>query len=329
MRAVLCRSFDGIDAFTVEDIEPEAPGPGEVRVRAAAVGVNFADSLVAAGQYQTRPAFPFSPGFECAGHIDALGPDVKGFEIGERVMAVMDYGAYREQVCVPAVHVYRLPESMDFVTAAGFPVTYGTSHIGLDHRGNLKAGETLLVHGAAGGVGLTAVEIGKAMGATVIATAGGPEKLAVALGHGADHGIDYRSEDIRARVRDITEGRGADVIYDPVGGDVFDASMRSIAWGGRLLVVGFAAGRIPQAPANLLLVKNAAAIGVYWSSHREREPERLQRSFADLFKLYEAGALKPRIAETWPLERAADALRRLLSRKVAGKIVLATGETAT
>ncbi|MCY3670570.1 MAG: NADPH:quinone oxidoreductase family protein [Alphaproteobacteria bacterium] len=329
MRAVLCRSFDGIDAVTVENIAPDKPGPGEVRVRAAAVGVNFADSLVAAGQYQTRPDFPFSPGFECAGHIDALGPGVEGFEIGERVMAVMDYGAWREQVCVPAVHVYRLPESMDFVTAAGFPVTYGTSHIGLDHRGGLKAGETLLVHGAAGGVGLTAVEIGKAMGATVIATAGGPEKVAVALEHGADHGIDYRSEDIRVRVRDLTEGRGADVIYDPVGGDVFDVSMRCIAWGGRLLVVGFAAGRIPQAPANLLLVKNIAAIGVYWSSHREREPERLQQSFVDLFRLYEAGALKPRIAETWPLEGAAEALRRLLSRKVAGKIVLTTGETAS
>ncbi len=324
MRAVLCRSFDGIDATTVEDIAPDEPGPGEVRVRAAAIGVNFADSLVAAGQYQTRPDFPFSPGFECAGHIDALGPGVEGFGIGERVMAVMDYGAYREQVCVPAVHVYRLPESMDFVTAAGFPVTYGTSHIGLDHRGGLQAGETLLVHGAAGGVGLTAVEIGKAMGATVIATAGGPEKLAVALEHGADHGIDYRSEDIRARVRELTGGRGADVIYDPVGGDVFDASLRCIAWGGRLLVVGFAAGRIPQAPANLLLVKNIAAIGVYWSSHREREPERLQQSFADLFRLYEDGALKPRIAETWPLGQAAEALRRLLSRQVAGKIVLTT-----
>ena len=325
MRAVLCRSFGGIDALTVEDMPPKEPGPGEVRVCAAAVGVNFADSLIAAGQYQTRPAFPFSPGFECAGRIDALGPGVEGFEIGARVMAVMDYGAWREQVCVPAMHVYRLPEHMDFVTAAGFPVIYGTSHIGLDYRGALKAGETLLVHGAAGGVGITAVEIGKAMGATVIATAGGRDKLAIALEHGADHGIDYRSEDIRTRVKDLTGGRGADVVYDPVGGDVFDASLRCIAWGGRLLVVGFAAGRIPHVPANLLLVKNIAAVGVYWSSHREREPERLQRSFAALFKLYEDGALKPRIAETWPLEAAGAALRRLLSRKVAGKIVLTTG----
>lgn len=322
---MLCHAFDGIDGLAMGDVEIGEPGPGEVRVEVGAIGVNFADTLVLKGEYQTRPAFPFSPGFECAGRISAIGPDAGDHAVGDRVMAVMDYGAYRGQVIVPAVHTYRLPESMDCITAAGFPVAYGTSHIGLAHRGNLQPGETLLVHGAAGGVGITAVEIGKALGATVIATAGGPEKVAVALEHGADHGIDYGTEDIRARVRELTGGRGADVIYDPVGGDVFDASMRCIAWGGRLLVVGFAAGRIPQAPGNLLLVKNIAAIGVYWSSHREREPERLQWSFGELFRLYGAGRLRPRISGTYPLVEAAAALRHLLSRRVTGKIVLETG----
>jgi NADPH2:quinone reductase len=216
---------------------------------------------------------------------------------------------------------------MDFVTAAGFPVAYGTSHVALEMRARLQPGETLLVHGAAGGVGLTAVEIGKAMGATIIATAGGPEKLEIARRHGADHLIDYSHENIRDRVREITGGRGADVVYDPVGGDAFEASLRSAAWGARLLVIGFAGGRVQQVPANIVLVKNVDVIGVYWGSYRAHDPEALRRSYERLFAWYEAGQLKPHVSATLDLEQAGEAIDRLRRRRSTGKIVLTTGRS--
>jgi NADPH2:quinone reductase len=242
-------------------------------------------------------------------------------------MGMTGYGGYADEAVVPAGNVMRIPRSMDFVTAASFPIAYGTSHGAFEWKARLKPGETLLVHGAAGGVGLTAVEIGKAMGATVIATAGSPEKLAVAERHGADHLIDYSSEDIRERVRAITEGRGADVVYDPVGGDAFDASLRCIAWGGRIVVIGFAGGRVPQIPANLLLVKNCDALGFYWGSYRARRPDLVRQSFETLFRWFEDGKLKPHVSERLDLAEAGRALEMLRRRKATGKVVLTTGRT--
>jgi NADPH2:quinone reductase len=241
------------------------------------------------------------------------------------VLATPDFGAFAGQLVVRESDVHVLPEAMDVVTAAGFPVAYGTSHVALAWRADLRPGEVLVVHGAAGGVGLTAVEIGKALGAEVIATAGGPDKLRVAEEHGADHLIDYRSEDIRERVKALTGGVGADVVYDAVGGDAFDASLRSINWGGRILVIGFAGGRVPQIPANILLVKNVSAIGVNWGSYRTRDPARLAESFARLFDWYARGLLKPLVSATYPLAEAPRALADIKARKATGKIVLTVG----
>jgi NADPH2:quinone reductase len=240
------------------------------------------------------------------------------------VLATVGVGGYAEYVATPETNVTRIPDAMEFAVAAGFPVAYGTSHGALEWRARLAPGETLLVHGAAGGVGLTAVEIGKTMGATVIATAGSPEKLAVAKAHGADHLIDYTAGSFREGVKELTQGRGADVVYDPVGGDVFDQSLRCIAWGGRIIVIGFAAGRISQIPANLLLVKNIDAIGFYWGSHRQHRPEWIKRSNEKLLGWFEAGKLKPHISHRLPLEEASRAIELLKTRAATGKVVLTT-----
>lgn len=322
MRAWLCRGWGGPERLALEAVPIPGVGPGQVRLAVHAAGVNFADTLIIAGKYQEKPAFPFAPGFEAAGIVLETGPGVTGIRPGDRVMALLDHGAYAGQVVAQAADIFRIPDRMDFATAAGFPITYGTSHLALWDRAALQPGETLLVHGAAGGVGLTAVEIGKAMGATVIATAGGPEKLAVAAAHGADHLIDYSAEDIRARVKDLTGGRGADVVYDPVGGDVFDASLRCIAWGGRLLVIGFAGGRVPQIPANHLLVKNCSVIGLYWGSYRKQAPQRVAESFRTLFQWFEDGKLKPHISHRLDFAQAVEALALLAQRKSTGKVVL-------
>ncbi|MCC2665432.1 MAG: NADPH:quinone oxidoreductase, partial [Geminicoccaceae bacterium] len=257
MRAVVCRELSGLDGLGLEDVPLPEPGPGEVRIRVRAAGLNFADSLMIKGQYQDKPALPFVPGLEVAGQIERCGEGVAGFAPGERVMATPDHGGFAEAVVTRAGNVVRLPDSIDYPAAAGFAIAYGTAYGALCWAGRLQAGETLLVHGAAGGVGLATVECGRALGARVIATARGPERLSVAKAHGADEVIDTASEDVRARVRELTDGRGADVVFDPVGGELFTASLRSIAWQGRILVVGFASGAIPQIPANLLLVKNA------------------------------------------------------------------------
>lgn len=325
MRAILCRAWG--DPTTLDFAEAPRPElkPGQVRIAVHAAGVNFADTLIIAGKYQERPPFPFSPGLEAAGTVIETAPGVSSCKLGDRVMAVTMWGAYTEELVVPETSVVVIPDRMDLATAAGFAVAYGTSHLGLIRRGQLKAGETLLVHGAAGGVGLTAVEIGKALGATVIAAAGSPEKIKTALDHGADHGIDYSKEDIRARVKVLTGGKGADVIYDPVGGDAFDASLRSVNWEGRILVVGFASGRIPQAPCNYILVKNCAVIAVLWGAHAKRNPAAMHESFAELFRWYGEGKLRPLISRTMQLERAAEALTLMMQRKVTGKVVLTTG----
>ena len=325
MRAVICRAWGGPENLNVEDMPSPEPGPGEVLIDVAAAGVNFADTLMIAGKYQEKPAFPFSPGLEIAGRVRELGAGVSGLTPGQRVMALTDWGGYGEAALARAADVYPIPDALGWAEAAGFPITYGTAHGALRWHADLQPGEVLLVHGAAGGVGLAAVEIGKALGATVIATAGGAAKLAVAKAHGADHLIDYRSEDIREKVKKITGGKGADVVFDPVGGDVFDASLRCIAWSGRLLVIGFAAGRVPQIPANILLVKNIAVMGVYWGSYRRHAPERLVEEFQELFGWVEAGLLKPHVSHKLDLTQAAEAMALLLERRSTGKVVLTTG----
>ena len=322
MRAVVCKAFGGPDTLTVDEMPMRDPGPGEVRVAIHTAGLNFADTLMIEGKYQEKPPFPFSPGLEGAGVVDAVGAGVSRVKKGDRVMAMAGVGAFAEMMIAPEKGVTRIPDNMDFVAAAAFPVAYGTSHLALHHRGALKAGETLLVHGAAGGVGLTAVQIGKVMGATVIATARGADKLKIAQANGADHIIDYSTEDVRERVLAITNKKGANVIYDPVGGDVFDASLRCIAWEGRLLVIGFAAGRIPSAPANLLLVKNCSAVGVFWGAYMKNDTNTVHASFDALLAWYAQGKLKPHVSHVLPMAQAGAALKLLTSRASTGKVVL-------
>ena len=325
MKAVLCREWGPPDVLRLEELASRELQPHEVRIRVRAAGVNFADSLMVGGTYQVKPPFPFTPGLEAAGEIVQIGAAVDRFRMGQRVLAVLrNGGGYAEEIALNAAAVVPIPDAMDFVTAAAFPVAYGTSHFALTHRGHLRAGETLLVLGAAGGVGLTAVEIGKVLGARVIAAAGGTEKLAIAREHGADEIIDYREESIRDRVRALTAGKGADVVYDPVGGTAFDQALRAVNWEARMLVIGFAGGRIQAVPANLILVKNISVIGVIWGAQAERDPALISRNLAELLRWWEAGELKPVIAKVFPLAQAGDALTALLSRRNAGKIVLAT-----
>ena len=319
MKAMVCRTLGTPDLLSLEDLPSPEIQPGEVKLAVHACGVNFADTLLIQGKYQLRPEPPFSPGMEAAGEVLACGADVSHVKPGDRVMAILSYGGYAEETVAPAAAVIPLPPTMDFVTAAGFAVAYGTSHLALTHRAHLQPGENLLVHGAGGGVGLTAVEIGKHLGATVIATAGSADKLQVAAEHGADHLIDYSKEDIRERVLALG---GADVVYDPVGGDAFDASLRCINWEGRILAVGFASGRVPQPPANILLVKNCSVIGIYWGAYLWRNPQVMSHSLSELLAWYTEGALKPHVSGTYPLSEAREALKALLERRTTGKVVI-------
>lgn len=325
MRAVLCRELGGPEKLVVEDVPAPPMRDGAVRLAIHAAGLNFADILLIAGQYQTKPALPYTPGSEAAGVVTEVGAGVRHVKPGDRVMAILEGGGYAEEAVTDAARVLPIPSGMDFADAAGFPIAYGTSHGALEWRARLKPGEWLLVTGAAGGVGLTAVEIGKAMGARVIAAAGGPEKLKVAQEHGADHLIDYSKEDLRERVKTITGGKGADVIYDPVGGDIFEACMRSIAWEGRVIVIGFAAGKIPQVAVNLVLVKNIDVIGFFWGSYLPRKPELVGQSMKQLLRWFEEGKLKPHVSDRFDLSQAAQALEMLKQRKSTGKVVLTTG----
>jgi len=278
---------------------------------------------VTQGKYQVKHQPPFVPGFEAAGTIEAVGPQVPRLEVGDRVIAIPEAGAFAEIAIVPADRVYPAPTGLDAAQAAGFPITYGTSYVALVEQAKLQAGETLLVHGAAGGVGLTAVEIGKALGARVIATAGGPDKCAIAAAHGADHVIDYKAEDIRARVKELIGG--ADVVYDPIGGAVFEASLRVVNWNARILVIGFAGGPVPQIPANILLVKNVAAMGFYFGSWRQHRPEVVARAFSSLDAMVQAGRLKPLVSHRLRLADFRAALELIQSRQSTGKVVLLTG----
>lgn len=322
MRAVVCRELRGPDALELVDLPTPEPGACGVRIKVRAAGVNFADSLMLAGRYQEKPSLPFTPGLELAGEIEAVGAGVRGLEPGQRVMAVVPHGAFAEQAVARAEDVVPLPDDMDEVTAAGFAIAYGTAHGALRWRAGLHAGETLVVHGAGGGVGLTAVECGKAIGALVIATARGEEKLAVARAHGADHVVDSDDPDLKGRLRELTQGHGADVVYDPVGGAVFDASLRAIAWEGRIVTIGFASGQVPQIPANLLLVKNCSVIGFYWGSYRKHDPERLREGFKELFSWHRQGRIRPLVSQTLPLAETAAAIRVLADRRAIGKIVV-------
>jgi NADPH:quinone reductase len=322
VKAILCKQFGPPETLVFEEVPSPMPGPGEVVLTVAAASVNFPDTLIIQNKYQVKPPLPFSPGSECAGVVKSVGEGVSHARPGDRVMAVTTYGSFAEEVKTDASRLLAIPPGMDFVTAAAFTLTYGTSAHALIDRGDVKAGETLLVLGASGGVGLAAIEIGKALGARVIACASTPEKLAVCREHGADETINYQMEDLRERVKGITGGRGADVVYDAVGGPYSEPALRSTAWRGRFLVVGFAAGEIPKIPLNLTLLKGCSIVGVFWGEFVRREPDRFRAVIAQLGEWYQAGKLRPYVSETLPLERAAEALARMASREVKGKLVL-------
>lgn len=323
MRAVLCRSLGDGSALKVEELPDPPVGPDQVRIVVRAAGVNFADILMVEGKYQVKPELPFVPGLEVAGTVAECGSQVAHVQPGQRVIAFARRGGgYASEIVLPGAIVTPIPDAMDFVTAAAFPVAYGTAHFALEYRGRLKASETLLVLGAAGGVGLAAIEVGKLLGARVIAAAGGPDKLAVCREHGADETIDYTRQDQRERVLEITGGKGADVVFDPVGGAAFEQSLRCIGWEGRILVVGFASGEVPRVAANMILVKNFSVVGVVFGEHSARFPDASRERLQSLMPAVADGRLKPRVWRTFPLEAAAAALAEITGRRVVGKVVL-------
>ncbi|KAB2950615.1 MAG: NADPH:quinone oxidoreductase family protein [Rhizobiaceae bacterium] len=328
MRAVLCRAFGPVEDLRLEDVASPVAGQGMLCVSIEACGINFFDGLAVQGQYQTKPPFPFSPGGEVAGVVTALGEGVEGLSLGDRVMAFVGFGGYAEEIAVPAAVATKIPEAMSFEEAAGFMIAYATSHHALKDRAALKPGETLLVLGAAGGVGLTAVEIGKAMGARVIAAASSDDKLVVASRHGADDLVNYSDGELKDKVKALTGGRGVDVVYDPVGGKLAEAALRAMAPEGRFLVIGFASGDIPSIPLNQYLLRQVSAVGVFWGAFAKAEPERNAANVAELLAWYEAGKLRPHISETYPLERFQEGLGRVMSRQARGKVVLTTGRSA-
>src|SRR2546422_4232383 len=322
VKAVLCKQYGPPETLVVEDLPSPRPGPGEAVVSVRAASVNFPDVLIIQNKYQFKPPLPFSPGSELAGVVKEVGAGVNNVRPGDRVIAFTTYGAFAEEVKTEAARLLPLPEKMDFVTGAAFLLTYATSDHALRDRGALKAGETLLVLGAAGGVGIAAIEIGKTLGARVIACASTEDKLAVCREHGADEAINYAGEDLRERITDLTAGKGIDVVYDAVGGSYTEPALRSLAWRGRLLVVGFAAGEIPRIPLNLALLKGCSIVGVFWGDFARREPKLFAESVRRLGEWYREGKLKPHISATFPLDQAAEALKLMAARKVKGKVVL-------
>ncbi|HWC67596.1 MAG TPA: NADPH:quinone oxidoreductase family protein [Acidimicrobiales bacterium] len=322
MRAVLCKEFGPPESLVVEDIDPPEAGPGQVVIDVHACAVNFPDVLIIQNLYQFKPPLPFSPGAEVAGVVRAAADDVEGVRVGDRVFASPGWGGLAEQVAVAATSCVRVPEGIDLVPASAFLYAYGTSHHALKDRAALQAGETLLVLGAAGGVGLAAVELGAQMGAAVIAAASTDEKLALCRERGAAMTINYSTEDLKTRVRELTDGRGVDIVYDAVGGPYSEPALRSTAWDGRYLVVGFAAGEIPRIPLNLPLLKQCSIVGVFWGAFVGREPERHRRNVEELLELWRSGAIRPHVSATYPLERAGEAIRELADRKAQGKVVV-------
>ena len=322
MKAVLCKQYGPPESLVVEETASLTPGPTEVVIDVKAASVNFPDVLIIQNKYQAKPPLPFSPGSELSGIVKAVGSDVTRWQPGDKVIASTTYGAFAQEAKADASRLMAIPAGMDFNTAAAFILTYGTSDHALVDRGELKAGETLLVLGAAGGVGLAAVEIGKALGARVIACASTAEKLDVCRAHGADETINYTTEDLRERVKELTGGKGIDVVYDAVGGSYTEPALRSLTWRGRLLVVGFAAGEIPKIPINLTLLKGCSIVGVFWGDWTRREPERFAERITQLSRWFQEGKLKPHVSETMPFERAAEAIGKMASRQVKGKLVL-------
>lgn len=328
MRAIMCRQWMPYQDLPLEDVPAPNLGPGQVRIGTHYAGVSFATSLVTMGRYQRKPPFPFSPGTEVAGEILEVAPDVTALRVGQRVCAIVDWGGHAEEVVIDAATVYPIPDSLPFDLAPQFPTSYATSHAALDWLAKLQPGETLLVHGAAGAVGLAAVELGKAMGARVIATASTPEKLAVARAHGADATVLCPSADALEQIRAVA--RGAQVVFDPVGGDAFDLSLRAVAECGRILVIGFANGRIQQIPANILLVKNISVLGFNYGKYtgwtltdeRKQHEARVRAQFDRMFGWYEQGKLKPTTSHRFALAEYAAAMNAVLNREAIGKIVL-------
>jgi NADPH2:quinone reductase len=325
MKALLCKQFGPPESLVLEEVPSPKPGAGEVVISIKAASVNFPDVLIIQNKYQFKPPLPFSPGSELAGVVKEVGAGVSNVKPGDKVIAFTAFGAFAEEVKTEAVRLLPLPEGMSYEEGASFILTYGTTDHALRDRGQLKPGETLLVLGAAGGVGVAAIEIGKALGARVIACASSDDKLAVCRQHGADECINYASEDLRERIKALSGGKGVDVIYDAVGGPYSEPAFRSIAWRGRHLVIGFAAGEIPKLPLNLALLKGASAVGVFWGDFTKREPQAFAESARQLARWYRDGKLKPHVSASYPLAQAAEAMNLLASRKAKGKVVIRIG----
>ncbi len=328
MKALVCRAYGPVDSLVLDEVPDPKPLAGQVLVGVRACGVNFPDVLIVQGKYQFKPPPPFSPGGEVGGVVEAVGPGVTDVQVGDRVVAFGAFGGLAEKLVADAVKTVPVPEGLDFATASCMSTAFGTTLHALRDRAQLRPGETLLVLGAAGGVGLSAVQIGKRMGARVIAAASSAEKLEVCRQHGADDVIDYVGEDLKERVKALTGGAGADVVYDPVGGPYTEAALRATAWEGRLLVIGFAAGEIPRIPTNLTLLKGCSIVGVFWGMAMAREPARGRAQLQELLGWAKDGSLKPHVHARYPLERALDALRDIEHRRVRGKAVVVMGGEA-
>mgnify|MGYP001312956378 FL=1 len=333
MKAIVCKEFGPPSSLVFEDVDVPELKSSQILVNVHSAGVNFPDTLIIQDKYQFKPSLPFSPGGEISGTISAMGESVKGWKVGDEVVGMVGHGGYSEQVIVSPMQIFKKPSSMDFTTASCFTLTYGTSHYALTNRAQLKEGETLLVLGAAGGVGISAIEIGKAIGAKVVAAASSDDKLDVCKKYGADEVINYGSYDLtnkdqikefRSEIAKTSGGKGPDVIYDPVGGNFTEPALRSIAWGGRFLVIGFASGPIPKIPLNLYLIKGCSAVGVFWGQFTMLEPQKHLTNMEQLTKWHEEGKLKAPVTEVLPLEKAKEALDMMLARKAKGKIALTT-----
>ena len=325
MRAVLCHANGPVDSLVVENIDEPVAGPGQALIRVQSAALNFPDVLMVQGKYQSQPEFPFSPGGEFSGVIEALGEDCGDWQVGDEVFGGAGHGAFAEKITVPAKSLRAKPAGMSFAQAAGISTTYGTSYYALKQRANLQPGETLLVLGAAGGVGIAAVELGKAMGARVIAAASSDEKLAVAKQAGADELINYADGELKDKVKALTDGRGADVIYDPVGGPLFDQCMRCINWYGRVLVIGFVGGDIPKLPTNLVLLKSCQVVGVFYGAWSARFSAEAKENFQEVLEMFEAGKISPLVGKEFPFDQHVEALKCLEERQALGKVVLNVG----